>query len=168
MTYKIKLSYVKEQITKSLISLMKEETFEDITIKQIVETAGVGRASFYRNYKNKEDVIKQYMSVLIQEWGKEFEETKTQNLIESLMNHYYSEREFYKLLYKCGLSYYLLDTIKEACNINESKDNAHVYALSWFAGGLFCFIDEWIGRGMQETPEEMINLVQICEKSKSN
>lgn len=147
---------------------MKKETFEEIIIKQIVKTSGVGRASFYRNYKNKGEVIKQYMSVLIQEWGREFEETKPKNLIESLMNNYYIEREFYKLIHKCGLSYYLLNIIKEACRINDSEDNSHVYTLSWFVGGLFCFIDEWISRGMQETPEEMINLIEIYRKSNSN
>ena len=156
MTFKTQLSYVKKQITKSLLNLMKENAFEEITIKQIIETAEVGRASFYRNYKNKEDVIKQYMSILIQEWGEEFEKNNTQNLIESLMNHYYSERELYKLLHKCGLSHYILDTIKDACKINELAGNAHAYSLAWFAGGLFCFIDEWIGRVMTETPEEVI------------
>ena len=53
-------SFVKEQITHALLSLMKHHPFEDITITEIVKNALVSRASFYRNFINKEDILKLY------------------------------------------------------------------------------------------------------------
>ncbi len=53
-------SFVKEQITHALLSLMKHHPFEDITITEIVKHALVSRASFYRNFINKEDILKLY------------------------------------------------------------------------------------------------------------
>ncbi len=39
-------AFIKDCITKALIELMKKKNFEDITITELVETAGVGRVSF--------------------------------------------------------------------------------------------------------------------------
>ena len=47
----------KESIQVALISLMANKKLENITITEIVKKAGVSRTSFYRNYKDKEDVL---------------------------------------------------------------------------------------------------------------
>lgn len=159
MAEEIKLSYVQTRISNALLELLESYLFEEISITQIIQYANVSRASFYRNYKDKEDVIKQYMTYLIKRWGKEFEERGKPDLIDSLLRHYYSEQYFYKLLYKCGLSHYMLDTIKEACKISQEKENISAYFKAWFAGGLYCWIVEWIKRGMIETPETMRQLL---------
>ncbi len=91
-------SFVKEQITHALLSLMKHHPFEDITITEIVKNALVSRASFYRNFINKEDILKQHLVKLIQEWGTEFEQSKNPNFVESLFGHYLKYAETYQLL----------------------------------------------------------------------
>lgn len=48
---------VKRQITNALFDLMKEKSLADIHITELVDSAGVARASFYRNYCSKEDVL---------------------------------------------------------------------------------------------------------------
>lgn len=48
---------VKQQITSALFALMKEKSLADIHITELVGNAGVARASFYRNYCSKEDVL---------------------------------------------------------------------------------------------------------------
>jgi AcrR family transcriptional regulator len=50
---------------------MEHYPFEDITITQLVQIAGVGRASFYRNFNSRKDVIQHYMMLLIKTWGKD-------------------------------------------------------------------------------------------------
>lgn len=42
---------VKNFITEALIKLLKNKTLDKITITEITNKAGVGRASFYRNFK---------------------------------------------------------------------------------------------------------------------
>jgi AcrR family transcriptional regulator len=51
---------VKEAIVIALIELMKERDINSISIKDIVEKAGVGRSSFYRNFNNKEEILLLY------------------------------------------------------------------------------------------------------------
>ena len=53
-----KNQYVKIQITNAILDLLKEKDIDEITISEITSKAQVGRVSFYRNYKNKEDILK--------------------------------------------------------------------------------------------------------------
>jgi AcrR family transcriptional regulator len=41
----------------ALVELMHEQAFDSITVQDILRRAGVGRATFYSHYRNKEDVL---------------------------------------------------------------------------------------------------------------
>jgi AraC-like DNA-binding protein len=41
----------------ALVELLHEQRFDDITVQDILDRAGVGRATFYAHYRNKEDVL---------------------------------------------------------------------------------------------------------------
>ena len=53
------ISYVRSQILKTLLEMMRVDNFDSITISRLTAKAEVGRASFYRNYQTKEDVLRQ-------------------------------------------------------------------------------------------------------------
>lgn len=42
---------------RALIELIQERDFSDITVQHILDRAGVGRATFYAHYRNKEDAL---------------------------------------------------------------------------------------------------------------
>ena len=48
-----KNTYVKQQITTTLLKLLKEKELSDIHIGEITKKAQVSRNSFYRNYADK-------------------------------------------------------------------------------------------------------------------
>ena len=58
---------VKKGITMALFSLMHQKSFSDITISEIIRTAGVARVSFYRNYDSKEDVLLTLIEDILEE-----------------------------------------------------------------------------------------------------
>ena len=60
--------YVVKHITASLFELMKAKHINDISIGALCDTAGVGRASFYRNFDSKEDVIAKELKKRLDEW----------------------------------------------------------------------------------------------------
>lgn len=41
----------------ALVQLLHERAFDSITVQDILDRAGVGRATFYSHYRNKEDVL---------------------------------------------------------------------------------------------------------------
>ena len=48
---------VKQQITDAVMELMAEKNYMEITVSDVINKAGVARASFYRNFNTISDVI---------------------------------------------------------------------------------------------------------------
>ena len=48
---------VKLKIARALTKLMDTKAFSDISVTDIITTAGVARASYYRNFHSKEEVL---------------------------------------------------------------------------------------------------------------
>ena len=55
-------------ITDTLLSLLKTQMMEEIRIVDLVRLAGVSRNSFYRNFKDKDDVLRHYISEVTDIW----------------------------------------------------------------------------------------------------
>jgi AcrR family transcriptional regulator len=53
-------------LREALIELIEEKSFDAITVGEITERAMVSRASFYRNYKDKYDLVEQIFEEAIQ------------------------------------------------------------------------------------------------------
>ena len=156
-------SYVANKITETLLDLLKKHDLNKISISALCGKAGVGRASFYRNFNSKEDILKKYDQKLIELWGKDYESNPNstiETLIPSLISHYKKNQEFYSILYRENLSYIVLDTILYACKLKEKKSNIEAYATAFIGYGLFGIINEWIARGMSETEEELLKIMQ--------
>ena len=58
---------VKAAIAKAWIALLKEKSFSEIKVTDLVKRAGVTRQSYYRNFESMEDVAKEYMSEIQQD-----------------------------------------------------------------------------------------------------
>ncbi|HFH9922035.1 TPA: TetR/AcrR family transcriptional regulator, partial [Streptococcus suis] len=48
-----------DYIQEALLQLTQQKEYEKITITDIAKRAGVTRISFYRNFKSKDDILKQ-------------------------------------------------------------------------------------------------------------
>lgn len=153
--------FVKECITAALLRLMETQGLEEISVVELVERAGVSRNSFYRNFTSKRNVLEQYLTLLIQEWGREFEARGDVNaLAETLLCHYRKYKELYLLLYRQELSELIYETIRSACRVTEAEERGERYRRSMFAGLIFGWLDEWMRLGMTETAEEMTRLLR--------
>ena len=162
-----KENYVPEKITNTLLELLKNKSLKDISISELCDTAGVGRASFYRNFESKEDILRKYDNRLIKLWGKEFESNKNssvESIIPTLLIHYKKYKDFYIMMYRENLSDIVLKTILEACKLQDKKTNIEAYITSFIGYGIFGVINEWISRGMQESTEEILSLIPQNKK----
>ena len=73
MTYN---QYTKHYIVEALSILLENKDFADITVKEIVEKAGVGRATFYRNFPDKESVLIYKFQLIGKAFGERIENSK--------------------------------------------------------------------------------------------
>jgi AcrR family transcriptional regulator len=59
----------------ALVELLHERKFDDITVQDILDRAGVGRATFYSHFRNKDDVLYTSFEGLFEFLGAELERT---------------------------------------------------------------------------------------------
>lgn len=164
-----KNSYVKNKMLTTLLELIDKQTFEDISISQLVGEAGVGRASFYRNYNSKEDVLRQEAARLMEEYQNLYQNDDPQNMtvkIIHLLDFYKEHSEFYCALYKAGLSNIIQDTFISSAEITDELPNTVAYVKSAFAYLTYGWIIEWIKRGMQESGTELAAMFTVMEHMK--
>lgn len=159
-------TFVRDCITDALLRLMQTKPLAEISITELTRTAGVGRVSFYRNFASRQDVLAQKLGFLLREWGREFEaHGDAAYFTESLFRHYYKYRKLYLLVYRQGLSGMIYDSIREACRLEEAANPVERYVRSTMAGMVFGMVDEWMRGGMQETPDEILQLAAALEAS---
>lgn len=156
-------TYVKRQLTAALLELLKERELRDISVREIAQAAGVHRVSFYRNFTEKEDILREYTGRLLRDWQAGYEDTGEGGFpgpMASLFAHFKEHQGFYLLLYRQGMSCLLLDTIKAIAGPKPEYANPEAYGAAFVSYGLYGWIDEWFRRGMAESPEEVATLLK--------
>ncbi len=157
-----KNTYAKTQVKNATIALLKERELDDISIGLISETAQVSRNAFYRNYKNKEEIVFEYIRDMILAWDQEYKkEGKDSNseMYGSFFMHLSDNREFYLLLKKRNLFHLFLRVMISLFGPKPEYDNTWAYTTAFISYGTFGWIEEWISRGMQESAETMTALL---------
>ena len=137
-----KNTYVRQHILSALLELMHTQDFVSISIQALVDAAGVGRASFYRNFASKEDVLQQESVRLTNEWKTNFDHEHPDgtpgqdNLwLVSLLDFYKDHAEFYLALYHAGLRLQWLGNNDTRIREHPSKEARPSPILSFSADG---------------------------------
>ena len=156
-------TYVKRQLTAALLELLEEKELRDISVSALTAAAGVHRVSFYRSYGEKEDVLREYLRRLFGEWTAEYDRQDRRSdddLCVHMFAHLWAYRDFYQLLNRRGLLYLLKDVLVQLCGPRPEYPNLGAYAAAFISYGLYGWIEEWVARGMRESPEEMAELLR--------
>ncbi len=162
---------VRTSIERALFTLMQRYAFSDISVSQIIGEAKVARASYYRNYGSKQEIIERYWEQLfskaVASIGDSYEiganhanrRSLEENTIK-ILSCYLEERDNILLLHQQGLSAIILETMntivgnrlgKMSCN---SMDR---YLIYFFAGATYNTLIYWLTSGAKESPENMAN-----------
>lgn len=154
-------AYVISHLTDTMLSLLSEKPLNDISVSELVDKAQVGRASFYRNYTCKEDILKMYLEKLFQSLQSQWDKDSSAPLSEQLRKlilHFENNRSFYELLNSRGLSYLLKDTFLSIFHLTPECEMAEAYSKAFAAYALYGWVDVWFQRGMRESADEIAEL----------
>lgn len=155
--------YVIEHITEALLTLLENKGIEDISISELCDNAGIGRASFYRNFNRKEDILRAHINKLFDGWRRNWEKNNSIPLssgIGMIFEHFEQHREFYRHLNERHLIYLLKDVILDTMELRPDLPKNEAYAKAFVIYSLYGWIEVWFQRGMQESAEEMKQLFQ--------
>lgn len=150
--------YVEQKLAETLIDLLNTKSLDEISVRELCNKAGIGRASFYRHYQNKEEILDRHAQSLIQKWTVEFEaapDSRPWNVFESLFHHLKEHQSFYETLHKTGRDSILRAAIRAKIGLTNDLSNEDAYQKVFFADGISGWVEEWIDRGMPETPESL-------------
>ena len=156
-------AYVIEHIIDALLKLLREKPIKEISISELCKQAGIGRASFYRNFNSKEDILRTYIRSLFQESAMKGSRVGNKTLSEflrSLFAHFEKHRGFYELLNQRNLIYLLKDVIIGLCGPQPENSKEDAYARAYIAYTMYGWIEVWFQRGMQETADEIAEMFQ--------
>lgn len=151
---------IRESITEALLILMKQKPFAQINITEIVQKAGVGRVTFYRNYSGKEDVLVSALNEAAAQWWDTFQADGHHDYVEALFAHCMTVRNIALLLYEHGLMHLLFQNVSDMLGPKEGDSELLAYQKSCLAGCVFGVLNEWVRNGMTDSPEKMSRLLR--------
>ena len=101
-----RVAKTRETLGDALVALMLERPFEQITVKQVLWRAGVGRTTFYEHFRNKDDLFQsdvadflQWIASLLTRTGAEPRRIAP---VEELFAHLSDQRDFHDALVAAG------------------------------------------------------------------
>lgn len=148
----------KDYITDALLQLLKKHNFEDITVTDITNKAGVTRVTFYRNFNSKEEIIKKHLDNITDEFIKSsnilYNPNDFKNYIIKLFTHLENNKDIGILLYKANIFYFLEDEFNKIF-FTKATNKVEEYHYAFISGGLYNTYYYWIKHNCKETPQEL-------------
>lgn len=161
---------IKYKLAEAMKTCMKTTSVENITVKQIVETAGVSRQSFYRNFIDKYDLVNWYFDRLLEQSFKEM--GKGETIREGLIKKFqYIKQE--KLFFTAGFKGDNQNNLKEhdfimiyefycalirekTCTPPDTKTRKLLEMYCW--SSIYMTV-QWLMKGMKEPEQELADLM---------
>ncbi len=157
---------VRKAIAKAWISLLKEKSFSEIKVTELVKKAGVARQSYYRNFESMEDVAREYMLEIQQDTMRMLKQQKIEQYNEEfgtlIMKGLEKHKEDMLAMYHAGLSQIILELINQICELlfgNMSNHSIERYRLYCLAGMIFNVEMKWLENGATEDAADISQII---------
>ena len=151
----------KECILTALLRLMDVKNYENITITDITNLAGVSRMAYYRNYKNKDEIL---INHLIEQEEKLIKglngsaATTVNEMVYYIAEFFQENVNVIKAVFDAGLGHLLTNMLAERIQnyfpvVNAS--NSGKYAVQFYVSAVIGVLRMWFDNGMVESANEI-------------
>ena len=175
------------KMNNALIYLLDKKDFEDITVKEICQTASVNRSTFYLHYDNTYDLLKETIDNLYKDFYSRYDSSFNMDRINNkseddlflitpkYLNPYlsfvYDNKKIFKLMYFKnevfnGRNMYdewlnkIFKPILSKFNVNNEEEQS--YIMLFHLQGLIGLIMEWVKNDCKMPIDDLINVIQKC------
>lgn len=161
--------YSRSYLVQALFKLMDEYEYEGISVSDLCRKAGVGRATFYRYFKRKEDVLVYYFDHNTREFrfGQRYFPRCREDyvrLVADVLERFRNNKEPFRLIRQAHLEYLYLDYLNN--NFAELFEKEYPgqsrYLPYLYAGMLFNFSMAWLDDGC---PGNISEMAELCVKA---
>lgn len=188
------MSRADERIYDAFLQLLKEKTISDITVDSIIEKAGVCKATFYRNFENKYDLLDKSiiyttnkyvkpapeMIYEIDQWREYMRDHLSRAKKSRTMNSYYRHEIGTNHFYETQYAFYCSIFENRLRKVDPSAVDGHERVVSiaasvcaramtdWVKNRYDLSVDELIDLGYSFLSDEFKKLLGITERSPDN
>ena len=182
------------KMDEALITLLDKKDFEYITIKEICDTAGVNRSTFYLHYENTSDLLKETTRYIIDKHlayyeidrkriSLQFETCKREELLFITNEYLVPYLTFIKdnqRLFKVSIKQFsslnmdevygrmfkhIFNPILERFNVPEKE---RAYVMKFYLTGVFAIVMEWLDKNCSDDMATVIKVITDCVMGERN
>lgn len=156
----------------ALVALLQERNFEQITVQDVLDRAGVGRSTFYVHYRDKNDLflsdVEDFFEMCSSLLSRHNARPERLLPVQEVFTHIREMREFYAAVVRSGKINdveilgrgFFARSIEErlqaaGLKMESGQRSAKAHAL---AGSFFSLLNWWVDKGMKPDPKEMDTL----------
>ena len=182
------------KMDEALITLLEKKDFEYISIKEICDTAGVNRSTFYLHYENTSDLLKEttryiidkhlaYYEIDKQDISLNFDTCKREELLfitDKYLMPYLAFIKDNQRLFKVSIQQFhsmhmdevydkmfehIFSPILSRFHIPENK---RTYIMKFYLTGIFAIVMEWLDQNCADDTETVIRVITDCVMGERN
>ena len=182
------------KMDEALITLLEKKDFEYITIKEICDTAGVNRSTFYLHYENTSDLLKETTRYIIDKHlayyeidktriALQFETCKREELLFITDEYLVPYLKFIKdnqRLFRVSIKRFNSFNMNEVYGrmfehiFNPILERFHVpekeraYVMKFYLTGVFAIVMEWLDKNCSDDMETVTRIITDCVMGERN
>ena len=170
-------------IHQAFLELLREKSFEKITVTDIVNRADINRSTFYAHYPDVRGLVEELMDNIVNNSiqlvaNLDFRDIFADPMpfLQELSNFGLENMELYKLLGRSDFALKQLEKLKinlvekavTAVDIPQQirESNVFLIQINFFIGGIINTYQQWLQGNLQCSPEEIVK--QIAALIQSN
>ncbi len=169
----LRVRRTRKWLQEALLSLMLEKPFTRISIAEITDQAQVSRPTFYLHYRNKEEVLEDYLDSMYKNFMDDMQPYLDSIIQGKLAVKFFEQiadqAVFLRSLIDSEVSNLVMNKLYKYCYdvIKQSLDQAPYpsmegiiwdYVIASIAGSVYAMSIRWLQMDMPHTPKEMGNL----------
>ena len=176
------------KMDEALVTLLEKKDFEYITIKEICDTAGVNRSTFYLHYENTSDLLKETTRYIIDKHlayyeidkkniTMKFEACKREELLfitDEYLTPYLTFIKDNQRLFKVSIKRFhsmnmgdvygqmfehIFSPILARFSVPESE---RLYVIKFYLTGVFAIVMEWLNGNCETDMKKVIRVITDC------
>lgn len=154
----------KAKMRESFIELLKQKSYNSITIKEICENAGLVRQTFYTNFTVKDDIVRNYLDSIIAEIQRDFIRPNSTlgDLVYGTFVCCERHSDGLRQLYKNGFINMMIERFTQKNLILSGKFRMgakNKYYESYYSGAILSVVCSWMQSGMRPSAREVTGIV---------
>jgi AcrR family transcriptional regulator len=149
---------IEHDLIRAFLDLLDDKAYKDISVIQICDASAYSRRTFYRYFKNKDDLVALYIAILVQDYYSHIDLAKTlltPQFCELYVNFWKSNADFFKKVLLTEsielrvnvittvhkkIAPLIIEQIREAIGPVENLE----FMVYFFLGGFYQVLDFWI------------------------